>query len=232
MGNLRKMDNAGFADDIDATVVKAYFGFDDNYNKDTLLMQWDVKDHSTGDEHTLKFSLGTKAGWRTTDGGRTAKSDKFKNPIDGTLYSKLCLWCLDDLDMESVLSKRFKSVDDGGLGWMEAKGWIGLQFHFDLTRVEYKGFTDKANRDRLWPTKYLGEVSSISNTTETAVDKAKRMAAEKKLIPQLMEIANRVNSFDEFVTEAFSLDELDRYPELQARVADPDVFWKEAKNLG
>jgi len=220
----------GFEQVFDGVIVDAYFAVDNNYAPNALLMHWVVRDLETGEElpNPLKFSCGD--GWITKDDGATAwHKDK---PIEKMVFNKnssygsICLKCLKDFNMEEVLAKRF---DRYGAGFREAKGWIGLKFHFEPVERKYKGLDEKANRPKIMPVKFLGEEETGKKKAETkaesAAEKAKKLLADKKLKEKLTELAKKSADFEAFVAKALEMDEVIQDEEWLARVSDPEDFY-------
>jgi hypothetical protein len=240
----------GFEQVFDGLIVDAYFAVDNSYAPNTLLMHWVVRNLETGEElsNPLKFSCGD--GWITKDDGATAWHKE--KPIEKMVFNKnssygsICLKCLEEFDMGSILLERF---DRRGPGFREAKGWVGLKFHFEPVQRSYKGLDEKANRPKIMPVEFLGEEetgkkkktakASRESTTkaeakvESAAEKAKRLLAEKKgksgkektLEEKLTDLAKKSADFEEFVAKALEMSEVMQDEEWLAKVADPEVFY-------
>jgi len=229
----------GFEQIFDGVIVDAYFAVDNNYALDALLMHWVVRNLETGEElpNPLKFSCGD--GWITKDDGATAwHKDK---PVEkmvfnkNSMYGSICLKCLKEFNMEAILAKRF---DRYGAGFREAKGWIGLKFHFEPVERKYKGLDEKANRPKIMPTEFLGEEETgkkkvaapkSETKTESAAEKAKRLLAEKKSKKNIEEVltnlAKKSTDFEEFVAKALELDEVTNDESWLAKITDPEDFY-------
>lgn len=233
---LGGMSSSGFGDDIDATVVKSRFVVDEQYNPDTLTLDWTIKDDNADTEYSLKFAMGTKSGFYAIDGGRYAKSVKHDQPVKGTVYSSLCTYCIEKLAMMDELKTRFTDIEDGGVEFLDAEGWVGLQFHFQLQKpadigLEYKRLDERANKDRLWPVKFLGSSATIKPNlnVKNAHDTEKEDAEQAALIAKLHDIARNSENFDQFIMAAIGVEGLHKHPKLQQRIADPYDFFPEHK---
>jgi len=239
----------GFEQIFDGVITDAYFAVDNSYAPNALLMHWVVRNLETGEElpNPLKFSCGE--GWITKDDGATAWHKE--KPIEKMVFNKnssygsICLKCLEEFKMDSILAKRFNRR---GPGFREAKGWIGLKFHFEPVQRHYRGLDEKANRPKIMPVEFLGEEDTGKKKTgtitkgatakaegkvESAAEKAKRLLAEKKgkggkektIEERLTDLAKESADFEEFVARALEMEEVMQDEELLAKVADPEAFY-------
>lgn len=229
---LGGMDKPAFVDDVNATVIKSSFVVDPQYNADALTLDWTIKDMNGEGEYTLKFSMGTKSGFFATGGGRYAKSVKHPQPVKGTVYGALCTYCIENLGMLDVLKTRFTDIEAGGVEFLDAEGWVGLEFSFKIMPpadigLAFKRLDERANKDRLWPVKFLGVNARVKPdlAVKSTLEKGKDDAKEKELIAKLQEIVKQSDTFDQFIMQAITLPNLHEYPTLQKAVADPYDFF-------
>ncbi len=235
----------GFETVYDGEIIDAYFEVDNNYKEDALLMHWHIRDLETGEEkqHPIKLSCGD--GWYTDDEGKIASHKTKKVFNKSSIYGIACYRCMTELDMLDVLEARF---DRHGLGFREAKGWIGLKFHFEPVELKYEGLGEKANKAKVMPVEFLGEAtpkrrvtkasppkaSASEKAPEKAAGKKSVQAAEvlakakaKKLEAKLKEMAVEAGDFETFLESVMEMEEVTGNEDLLARLADPDGFWAE-----
>lgn len=151
--------STGLPDDFDAVVKSAWFEFDPEFNNGQTLvlkMELETDDEDFGEQGTGELLLSCGKGWTTNDRGATAVRDDGnlrKGFHQSTAYH---LWIDGAIKCDGA-EKVLRSVGRGDP--RNAAMWIGTGWHVNRKVVNYGG--DIGEKDKLVPTSFLGEVTSI-----------------------------------------------------------------------
>jgi hypothetical protein len=153
----------GVLDNYDFTITKAYFAPDQGYaDGDVLLLQLYGKTNDPEYPEThIWLPLGK--GWKSTDGGKTARHQSGDETRFFTKSSLIGTWIkrmIVDFGMEPVLEESGR--DDPRV----AASWVGLKFRIKRETVTYEGLDSSGPKSM--PVAFLGIVDSPSASATVA----------------------------------------------------------------
>ena len=149
---------ASFHDDFDATIIKSWFGFEEENltgAEPSLIFTLEEKDGNI-----LQVAFNTGIGWQIVEDGHRVEHSGFrKNFVSNSIIGCLIIRVIKGLGMR--MAERGHPL--------ESDIWIGLKFHWKMEEIDLvKALPDgKAGKIvHLMPTKYLGEYEFSTTTPE------------------------------------------------------------------
>ena len=226
--------DTGLPDNVDVTIVKSVFGYQDNYqNGEVALLIWDVESQEADFEYPIIWPCG--AGWEVKERGKSVEHPKRSRFVETSTVGRLIKRC-KELGIEDVLRARGTP--------REAAIWEGLTFHVKRESWEIPGGKERGlpeSQDHLMPTEFIeGEKPAVAArpATRTATRPASRAkAAEAESAPdalteRLTKLAQTLE-IEKFQKAAMNIDELND-AENSALLADvledgDEGFWARAR---